>query len=186
MAVDGEIITLEQGGCVGEEIHHRHQADSREEEGQHSERQAERAPQVEPGASERSHHEDSPEQRYRSEGEFAASEPQPTEPHVSETPPLVLYVGGFDRFIDDKAVFDLISQAGPVQSVSITRDPRSGESRKFAFVTLTTREAGEEAIKLFHRSTELSSQSLSVEWVRFLHILSFTFFFLSSPPLPLL
>ena len=85
---------------------------------------------------------------------------------------LVLYVGGFSRLITDKAIHDLISPVCRIESVSLTRDPRSQESRGFAFVSVSSFEDGNEAIRVYHGTTELGAKSLTVEWVCFCCFLS--------------
>lgn len=58
-----------------------------------------------------------------------------------------LYVGNLDFTCGEDALFDLFSKAGDVGEVSIVRD-NDGKSRGFAFVTMITREGGQNGKKL--------------------------------------
>jgi len=58
-----------------------------------------------------------------------------------------LYVGNLDFKCAEKDLLELFAKAGDVGDVSIVKSPE-GRSRGFAFVTMISKEGGEEALKL--------------------------------------
>lgn len=62
-----------------------------------------------------------------------------------------LYVGNLGKNITENDLQVLFTEAGPVISVNIPTDPRTGMNKKFGFVEMETAEGAQAAIKLINR-----------------------------------
>ena len=69
-----------------------------------------------------------------------------------------LYVGGLAEGTTEKELNELFSKFGPVESVTIVKDIKSGRSRGFGLVKMSSRIKGEEAIKQLNETTLGSRQ----------------------------
>lgn len=72
-----------------------------------------------------------------------------------------LYVGNLSFNTSSDDLSELFSAAGTVQSVNIVEDRETGRSRGFAFVELSSKEEGENAISQFN-GKEVDGRSLTV------------------------
>ncbi len=61
-----------------------------------------------------------------------------------------LYVGNLSKSTTEDEIKTLFAQAGTVTSVEVIKDRDSGESRGFAFVTMTDQAAADKAISTFN------------------------------------
>jgi cold-inducible RNA-binding protein len=76
-----------------------------------------------------------------------------------------LYVGNLPYKTDEATLEALFSQAGPVESVHIMRDPESGRARGFAFVEMVNEQDAAKAIQQFHNS-QVQGRALTVTEAR--------------------
>jgi len=76
-----------------------------------------------------------------------------------------LYVAGFHSRTNERDLEHKFDRYGAVKEVFIVRDPRTQESRGFAFITMETREAAADAARGLNRS-DLDGRWLQVEVVR--------------------
>ena len=76
-----------------------------------------------------------------------------------------LYVGNLPYKTDEATLHALFSQAGPVESVHIMRDPESGRARGFAFVEMLNEQDAAKAIQQFHNS-QVQGRALTVTEAR--------------------
>ena len=76
-----------------------------------------------------------------------------------------LYVGNLPYKTDEATLEALFSQAGPVESVHIMRDPESGRARGFAFVEMVNAQDAAKAIQQFHNS-QVQGRALTVTEAR--------------------
>lgn len=76
-----------------------------------------------------------------------------------------LYVGNLTFDTAEIQLQDLFSQAGTVNEASLVQDRTTGQSRGFAFVTMSTPTEAQEAIRRFH-GTDLNGRALSVTVAR--------------------
>ena len=76
-----------------------------------------------------------------------------------------LYVGNLPYRTDEATLDALFSQAGPVESVHIMRDPESGRARGFAFVEMVNEQDAAKAIQQFHNS-QVQGRALTVTEAR--------------------
>jgi RNA recognition motif-containing protein len=72
-----------------------------------------------------------------------------------------LYVGHLAAATTEQDLQQLFAQAGAVSSVSLVKDRHSGQSKGFAFVTMTTADGAQKAIAKFH-NYELAGRRLAV------------------------
>ena len=72
-----------------------------------------------------------------------------------------LYVGNLSRSTTQDELNVLFTQAGVVTATEIIKDRKSGESKGFAFVTMSAQEEAEKAIGMFN-GYELSGKELKV------------------------
>ncbi len=61
-----------------------------------------------------------------------------------------LYVGNLSKSTTEDEIKTLFAQAGTVTSVEVIKDRDSGESRGFAFVTMTDQAGADKAISMFN------------------------------------
>ncbi|MDQ3622730.1 MAG: RNA-binding protein [Verrucomicrobiota bacterium] len=61
-----------------------------------------------------------------------------------------LYVGNLSFDATENDLQDLFGEAGTVSEVALMQDKFTGQSRGFAFVTMSTSEEAQKAISLFH------------------------------------
>lgn len=61
-----------------------------------------------------------------------------------------LYVGNLPKSITREELDALFAQAGEVTVTDVIRDRNSGESKGFAFVTMSTQSEAEKAIHMFN------------------------------------
>ena len=76
-----------------------------------------------------------------------------------------LYVGNLSFDTAEIQLQDLLSQVGTVSEVSLVQDRMTGQSRGFAFVTMSTPSEVQKAIRRFH-DTDLNGRALSVTVAR--------------------
>ena len=60
-----------------------------------------------------------------------------------------LYVGNLDYDVTDSVLEELFSQVGSVESAQVISDKRSGRSRGFGFVEMSSEEEAQQAIDQF-------------------------------------
>jgi RNA recognition motif-containing protein len=72
-----------------------------------------------------------------------------------------LYVGNLSKSTTQDELNVLFKQAGGVTATELIKDRRSGESKGFAFVTMSAQEEAEKAISMFN-GYELSGKELKV------------------------
>ena len=60
-----------------------------------------------------------------------------------------LYIGNIDYDVTDSDLEELFSQVGSVESAQVISDKRSGRSRGFGFVEMSTEEEAQQAIDQF-------------------------------------
>jgi RNA recognition motif-containing protein len=61
-----------------------------------------------------------------------------------------IYVGNLAKSTTQDEINTLFTQAGPVTSVELVKDRNSGESKGFAFVTMTAQADADKAISMFN------------------------------------
>ena len=76
-----------------------------------------------------------------------------------------LYVGNLTFDTPEIQLQDLFAEAGTVNEASLVQDRTTGQSRGFAFVTMSTPAEAQEAIRRFH-GTDLNGRSMSVTIAR--------------------
>lgn len=72
-----------------------------------------------------------------------------------------LYVGNLSKSTTEDQLKTLFAQAGAVASVEVIKDRDSGESKGFAFITMTDQVEAEKAISMFN-AYSLSDRELKV------------------------
>jgi RNA recognition motif-containing protein len=72
-----------------------------------------------------------------------------------------LYVGNLAKTTTQDELNTLFTQAGPVTSVEVIKDRQTGESKGFAFITMTDQADGDKAIGMFN-AFALSGKELKV------------------------
>jgi cold-inducible RNA-binding protein len=72
-----------------------------------------------------------------------------------------LYVGNLAFEALEIEIQDLFAQVGTVTDAVLMQDRATGQSRGFAFVTMSTPQEAQEAIKRFH-GTEMHGRALTV------------------------
>jgi len=73
-----------------------------------------------------------------------------------------IYVGNMAPETTEQDLRTLFSEAGTVGSVSVIMDRKTGESKGFAFVTMSSQDEADKAISLFD-TKELHAQVLKVD-----------------------
>jgi RNA recognition motif-containing protein len=76
-----------------------------------------------------------------------------------------LYVGNLPKSTTQQELSILFAQAGEVTVTDIIKDRNSGESKGFAFVTMSTQSEAEKAIHLFN-AYSLNEQELKVDMAK--------------------
>ena len=61
-----------------------------------------------------------------------------------------LYVGNLDYGVVDDQLSELFTQAGTVESAVVITDQRSGRSKGFGFVEMSSEEEAKKAIEMFN------------------------------------
>ena len=61
-----------------------------------------------------------------------------------------LYVGNLSKSTSDEELNTLFAQAGKVSAVEVIKERKSGESKGFAFVTMSEQSEAEKAISMFN------------------------------------
>lgn len=72
-----------------------------------------------------------------------------------------LYVGNLSKSTTQDELKTLFAQAGKVTLAEVIKDRKSGESRGFAFVTMSAQSEADKAVSMFD-SYSLSDQTLKV------------------------
>jgi RNA recognition motif-containing protein len=72
-----------------------------------------------------------------------------------------LYVGNLDRSTTREELNTLFAQAGNVTALEIITDRKSGDSRGFAFITMSTQSEADKAVSMFN-GYSLSEHELKV------------------------
>ena len=76
-----------------------------------------------------------------------------------------LYVGNLSKSTTQQELNTLFAGAGEVASVNIIKDRTSGESKGFAFVTMSAQSEADKAVSMFN-SYSLSDHELKVDLAR--------------------
>jgi|GEM_PF-178150 len=76
-----------------------------------------------------------------------------------------LYVGGLPPEVTDVQLNTMFAACGAVTSAEVRLEKRTGQSRGFGFVEMSTNEEAQEAIKKFHNTT-LGDKQLVVNEAR--------------------
>jgi nucleolin len=76
-----------------------------------------------------------------------------------------LHVGNLSRSTTQDELNVLFTQAGDVTVIEVIKDRKTGESRGFAFVTMSAQEEAEKAISMFN-GYELSGEELKVSMAK--------------------
>lgn len=72
-----------------------------------------------------------------------------------------LYVGNLSRSTTQEELSVLFAQAGQVTGAEVVRDRKSGESRGFAFITMSAQSEADQAVSMFNMYS-LSEHALKV------------------------
>ena len=73
-----------------------------------------------------------------------------------------LYIGNLSKSITEQELSVLFTRAGDVTSIHIIRDRNSGESKGFAFLTMSAQSEADRAVSMFN-SYSLDERSLKVD-----------------------
>lgn len=76
-----------------------------------------------------------------------------------------LYVGNLPKSTTDEELNTLFTQAGNVTAAEVIKDRRSGESKGFAFVTMSAQSEADQAISMFN-TYSLSDHALKVSMAK--------------------
>ena len=76
-----------------------------------------------------------------------------------------VYVGNLSKSTTQDELNTLFAQAGEVTSAEVIKDRKSGESKGFAFVTMSAQNEADKAVSLFD-SYSLSDHTLKVSLAR--------------------
>ncbi len=76
-----------------------------------------------------------------------------------------VFVGNLPKATTQEELSTLFAQAGEVAETDIITDRRSGESKGFAFVTMSTQSEAEKAIEMFN-AYSLNERELKVDWAK--------------------
>ncbi|HLF72760.1 MAG TPA: RNA-binding protein [Anaerolineales bacterium] len=76
-----------------------------------------------------------------------------------------LYVGNLSKATTQEELNTLFAQAGEVTTVSVIKDRKSGESKGFAFVTMSAQSEADKAVSMFN-SYALDDHALKVDLAR--------------------
>ena len=72
-----------------------------------------------------------------------------------------LYVGNLSKSTTQDELNELFTQAGEVSAAEVIKDRKSGESKGFAFVTMSTQSEADKAVSMFN-AYSLSDHELKV------------------------
>ena len=72
-----------------------------------------------------------------------------------------IYVGNLSKSTTEEDIKTLFAQAGAVSTVEVVKDRDSGQSKGFAFVTMTSQADADKAISMFN-AYSLASNELKV------------------------
>ena len=73
-----------------------------------------------------------------------------------------LYVGNLSESTTEEELNTLFAKAGKVTAVEVIKERRSGESRGFAFVTMSEQSEADKAVRMFN-AYSLSEHTLRVD-----------------------
>jgi len=73
-----------------------------------------------------------------------------------------LYIGNLSKSTTQNELNTLFTQAGDVASVDVITDRKSGESRGFAFITMSAQSEADKAVSMFN-SYSLDDHQLKVD-----------------------
>jgi len=76
-----------------------------------------------------------------------------------------VFVGNLPKATTQEELSTLFAQAGEVAATDIITDRKSGESKGFAFVTMSTQSEAEKAIEMFN-AYSLNERELKVDWAK--------------------
>jgi RNA recognition motif-containing protein len=76
-----------------------------------------------------------------------------------------IYVGNMSHETTEQDLRTMFSEAGTVGSVNVIMDRQTGESKGFAFVTMSSQDEADKAISLFD-TKELHAQALKVNFAK--------------------
>ncbi|RAL39964.1 hypothetical protein DM860_008104 [Cuscuta australis] len=71
-----------------------------------------------------------------------------------------VYIGNLDERVNDRVLYDILIQAGPVVDLHVPRDRESDKPKGFAFAIYETEETAEYAVKLFSGLVTLCNKTL--------------------------
>ena len=73
-----------------------------------------------------------------------------------------LYVGNLSKSTTQEELNALFTQAGGVTAAEVIKDRKSGESKGFAFITMSAQSEAEKAVRMFN-AYSLSDHTLKVD-----------------------
>ena len=76
-----------------------------------------------------------------------------------------LYVGNLNYDTNEEALKEAFEEAGTVESCDIITDRRTGNSKGFGFVEMSTEEEAEKALEMYNEN-ELDGRTLKVDEAR--------------------
>ncbi|CAI5977531.1 unnamed protein product [Closterium sp. NIES-65] len=71
-----------------------------------------------------------------------------------------VFVGNLDQQVEDRILYDLMQQAGPLVDLHVPRDKASGQHRGYGFAEYETEESAQYAVKLFSGLVRLFNRQL--------------------------
>lgn len=89
----------------------------------------------------------------------------PARPEKAVQMNVKLYIGNLPKSTTDEELSTLFTQAGEVTLIDVIKDRDSGESKGFAFITMSTQSEAEKAIHMFN-SYSLNEQELKVDMAK--------------------
>jgi RNA recognition motif-containing protein len=90
---------------------------------------------------------------------------KPVNPEEAVTMEVRLYVGNLSKVTTEQELNTLFMQAGDVASVDVIKDRKSGDSKGFAFITMSAQSEADKAISMFN-TYSLRDHALKVNLVK--------------------
>jgi RNA recognition motif-containing protein len=85
----------------------------------------------------------------------------PAEPEEAVKMEIKIYVGNLSKSTSENEIKTLFEKAGAVTTVEVVKDRDSGQSKGFAFVTMTAQNEADKAITMFN-AYSLTGKELKV------------------------